>query len=305
MPGSAITSANAAQAIVKLVAAQGLPAVMGAMVMGNLVNRDYEPTLANAGDTVNIPIPPVMTANNVAEGGSVTLQNPSLGNAQVVLNQHAEATFTIPDVTAALVGAERGDFSLMNKYMQPAMIAIAERIETDLLGLYTNLTANASVGTGGATITEQTIDSAEQALFNAKVPESEKRYLVMSGQSYSDSRQVARFSEQRTIGSGQAIATGKVGEIKGFDVYRSQFTALVSGTTYNLAFARDAFALVMRRLPQPLPGTGAVADYGELGSFGVRIVMSYQPNTLAQQFTVDALYGAAVLRHIFGLQVLS
>jgi hypothetical protein len=54
-----ITSANVASAIVKLVAADALPALVGNLVMGNLVNRDYEPVLAQAGDTVNIPIPPV------------------------------------------------------------------------------------------------------------------------------------------------------------------------------------------------------------------------------------------------------
>lgn len=302
---AAITSANAAQAIVKLVAAQGLPAIMGAMVMGNLVNRDYEPTLANAGDTVNIPVPPVMSRNNVAEGGTVTTQNPSLGNSQVVLNMHAEATFQIPDVTAALVGAERGDFSLMNKYLQPSMIALAEGIETDLLGLYTNLTANADVGTGGSALNESTIDLAEKALFDAKVPQSEKLSLVVSSQGYTDLRQIERFTETRTVGTGQAIVSGKIGELKSFDVYRSQFVAKPSSTTYNLGFARDAFALVIRRLPQPLPGTGAVAEYAELGNFGMRIVMSYAPNTLAQQFTVDVLYGVAVLRHIYGVRVLS
>ncbi len=62
-------------------------------------------------------------------------------------------------------------------------------------------------------------------------------------------------------------------------------------TTHNLAFARDALGLVVRRLPQPLPGTGAIAEYAELGNFGMRVTMSYQPNTLAQQFTVDVLYG--------------
>ena len=61
--------------------------------------------------------------------------------------------------------------------------------------------------------------------------------------------------------------------------------------------------LVVRRLPQPLPGTGAIADYAEMGNFGMRVVMSYQPNTLAQQFTVDVLYGAAVIRNGFGVQV--
>lgn len=302
---AAITSANVAQAIVKLVAAQGLAPTMGAMVMGNLVNRDYEPTLANAGDTVNIPIPPVMSRNNVSEGGSVTPQTPSLGNAQVVLNLHSEATFQIPDVTAALVGAERGDFSLMNKYLTPAMIAVAEGIESDLLGLYTNLTALSDVGTGGVALSESAVDLAEKALFDAKVPQGENLSLVVSSQGYTDLRQVERFTEQRTIGTGQTISSGRIGQIKNFNVYRSQFVAKPSSTTFNLAFARDAFALVIRRLPQPLPGTGAIAEYAELGNFGMRVVMSYAPNTLAQQFTVDCLYGIAVLRHIYGVRVLS
>jgi hypothetical protein len=74
-------------------------------------------------------------------------------------------------------------------------------------------------------------------------------------------------------------------------------------TTHNLAFARDAIGLVIRRLPQPLPGTGAIAEYAELGNFGMRVVMSYQPDALSQQFTVDVLYGKAVVRNAFGVQV--
>jgi hypothetical protein len=302
----AITSANAAQAIVKLVAAQGLPPVMGALVMGNLVNRDYEPTLANAGDTVNIPIPPMLEANVITEGGNVTTQNPSLGNAQIILSQHAESTFQIPDVTAALVGAEKGDFSLMNKYLTPAMIAIATQIEKDLLGLYSTLNAITATGTLLTSLNESTVDLSEKALFDNLVPEAEKLNLIVSSQGYSDLRQIERFSQENTVGSGQAIQTGKVGTLKGFDVFRSQYVTFVSGTgTYNLAFAKDAFALVTRRLPQPLPGTGAIAEYAELGNFGLRIVMSYAPNTLAQQFTVDCLYGVGVLRPTFGVVVQS
>ena len=83
-------------------------------------------------------------------------------------------------------------------------------------------------------------------------------------------------------------------------MFRSQFvpqTGTSPVNTHNLAFTQDAIGLVMRRLPQPLPGTGAIAEYAELGNFGMRVVMSYQPNTLAQQFTVDVLYGCGVLRN--------
>ncbi|HWC00149.1 MAG TPA: P22 phage major capsid protein family protein, partial [Bryobacteraceae bacterium] len=117
----AITSTNVANAIVKLVAADALPAVMGNLVMGNLVNRDYEPVLAQAGDTVNIPIPPTLIANNLVEGNGVQTQNPTLGSASITLDTHAEATFQIPDVTKVLAVPD-----LLQIYMQPAVIAIAE-----------------------------------------------------------------------------------------------------------------------------------------------------------------------------------
>src|SRR3954470_19531405 len=163
----AITSANVANAIVKLVAVDALPALMSNLIMGNLVNRDYEPTLAQAGDTVNVPMPPTMSAHNILEGESVQTQNPSLGNAQIVLNTHAEATFQIPDITKVLAVPD-----LLKLYMQPAVVAIAERIESDLLSLYAGLTANTPVGTAGTPVTEAIIDQAETSLFTAKVPVS-------------------------------------------------------------------------------------------------------------------------------------
>lgn len=300
---STITSANLANAIVKLVAADALPALMGNLVMGNLVNRDYEPVLAHAGDTVNVPIPPVLVANNIAEGGTVTPQNPSLGNAQIVLNTHSEATFQIPDVTKALAYPE-----LLKTYMQPAVVAIASKVESDLLKLYSQFTAITPLGAAGTAVTEATIDSAESALFAAMVPASASKYLVVDSSTYSQIRQIPRFSEYYSAGEAglKALVEGNVGKIKDFFIFRSQFVPQ-TGTSpinnHNLAFTRDAIGLVVRRLPQPLPGTGAVAEYAEMGNFGIRIVMSYQPNTLAQQFTVDVLYGCGVLRNNFAVQV--
>jgi len=298
-----ITSANVATAIVKLVAVDALPALVSNLVMGNLINRDYEPTLAHAGDTVNVPIPPTLVANNIAEGGTVQPQNPNLGNAQIVLNTHAEATFQIPDVTKVLAVPD-----LLKLYMQPAVVAIAERIETDILSLYSQFSSNTPIGTAGIALTEASVDSAETALFQAKVPAGAGKYLVVDPTTYSALRQIPRFSEYYSAGEAglRALVDGAVGKIKDFFVFRSQLvqkTGSAPVTTHNLAFARDAIGLVVRRLPQPLPGTGAIAEYAEMGNFGIRVVMSYQPNTLAQQFTVDVLYGTAVLRNTFGVQV--
>ena len=216
----AITSANVANAIVKLVAADALPALVGNLVMGNLVNRDYEPTLAQAGDTVNVPIAPQLVANNIAEGGAVQPQNPSLGNAQIVLNTHAEATFQIPDVTKVLAVPD-----LLKVYMQPAVVAIAEKIESDLLNLYAGFTANAPLGTAGTPVTEAMLDQAETALFQAKVPASEPKYLVVDSNTYSRCGRFrasanSRRPAKRVCGR---MVDGTIGKIKDFFVFRSQY----------------------------------------------------------------------------------
>lgn len=303
-----LTSANAAQAIMKWVAAQYLPAVIGNLVMANLVNRDYESTLQNTGDTVNVPIAPEMAANNIAEAGSVTNQQNNLGNAQIVLNRHVEASFSIADVMKAIVSGNPN-----MAFMDSAVKALSAKLETDLLSVYPQLNAITAVGSGNTSITEATVDSAETSLFTAKVPGIDPKYLIVSGTAYGQLRQLPRFSEfQMTGPSGQPspMITGQLagvagGTLKGLTVYRSQYVQKVSTTTYNLCFHRNAIALVMRRLPQTLMGTGAIQDYVEYGGYGFRVTLSYNSQTMQNQVTVDCLYGIGPLRNNFGLQVLS
>ena len=193
---------------------------------------------------------------------------------------------------------------------QPAVVALAEKIETDLLALYPQFTANSPVGSAATALTEATVDAAETALFNAKVPANSSKYLVVDPNAYSALRQIPRFSEFNSAGEAglRALVDGAVGKMKDFYIFRSQFvakTGLSTVTTHNVAFAKNAMGLVVRRLPQPLPGTGAIAEYAELGNFGMRVTMSYQPNTLSQQFTVDVLYGVGVLRSNHAVHVVS
>jgi hypothetical protein len=197
---------------------------------------------------------------------------------------------------------------LLKVYMQPAVVAIAEKIESDLLNLYAGFTSNTPVGTAGTPVSEAVIDQAETSLFTAKVPVSEPKYLIVDSNTYSAMRQIPRFSEYDKMGDAglRAMVDGTFGKIKDFFVFRSQYVPKTGSgpvNTHNLAFCKDAIGLVIRRLPQPLPGTGAIAEYAELGNFGMRVTMSYQPNTLSQQFTVDVLYGCAVLRNNFAVQV--
>jgi hypothetical protein len=138
------------------------------------------------------------------------------------------------------------------------------------------------------------------------VPANEPKFLMLSSAAYGKMRQIGRFSENLTYGNGLPIQTGQVLQVKGFNVFRSQLVPKVTDN-YNLAFARNAIGLVTRRLPLPLPGTGAIAEYAEIAGSGIgaRVTMSYDPNTLSQRFTVDLLYGVGVLRNNHAVQVRS
>ena len=93
------------------------------------------------------------------------------------------------------------------------------------------------------------------------MPAVASKYLVVDPASYSAMRQIPRFSEYYSAGDAglRALVDGAVGKIKDFFVFRSQLVQKTGSgpvNTHNLAFARDAIGLVIRRLPQPLAGNG-------------------------------------------------
>src|SRR5438309_2168507 len=169
----AITSEVLAHAILKVMAAEVFPILRPSMMMGGLVWRDFAGAAAQVGDTVTVRTPAVMTANVITETGSVQTQNPAPGNTEIVLDTHAEASFQIPDVTKAIANP-----AVLAMYMQPAVVALATKIETDLLSQYPRFTRNSSVGSANTALTEATVDLAEQTLFDAYVPEYVAKHLV-------------------------------------------------------------------------------------------------------------------------------
>src|SRR5215471_285667 len=155
------------QAIVKLLATQALAMLDGTLIMGGLVNRDFEPAFMQQGEVVNVPIPPTMKAINLAEGGTMTNQIASLGSAQVVLNTHIAVPFQIGDIVRVLTNQD-----LAKIYLGAAIQAAAERVEVDIMKCYALFTDQPMVG-GAAPIDEGKVDDVESQLFAARVPQAE------------------------------------------------------------------------------------------------------------------------------------
>lgn len=291
-----ITSENAAQALVQMVAAEALPILVGELRMANLVNRNFENLAADKGQTVNIEIPPVLAANNLAENGTVQTQNPEPAFAQVRLAYHRETTVKVSDMMKVL----HGDATI-DKYLQPAMVAIAEAVESDLMKLYPQLLSTA--GATNAAFSEAALDSAETTLAKNKVTGT--RYAALHPDVYSTARNIPRFSEVDKIGSGSAIVTGQIGELKGVNCFRSQYAIKDGSNVYHSpVFTRDAFALVVRPMPKIYHSAVRVAPMNFEG-LSARVLWTYDGNQLGEQMTIDILYGCAVLRPNAGVDLVS
>jgi hypothetical protein len=87
---------------------------------------------------------------------------------------------------------------------------------------------------------------------------------------------LARFTEQAFNGSGDAIKTGKIGNIYGMEVYITNSAPTTGTNREGLILHRDA------------------AVFAE--QVGVRTQTQYKQEYLGDLFTADTIYGVAELR---------
>jgi hypothetical protein len=87
---------------------------------------------------------------------------------------------------------------------------------------------------------------------------------------------INRFTEQQFIGNGDAIKTGKIGQIYGIDVFVTNSAPTVSSNREGLIFHRDAAVLAEQ--------------------VGVRTQTQYKQEYLGDLFTADTIYGVGELR---------
>lgn len=293
--------------IVKLFSQLALPALQKTLRMGSIINRAYDNAPGNVGDTVNVPVPPTnVVANDLTEGNPVSYQQTTMGNVAVVVNKHKESSFEITDVAKLFSNVD-----LMKFYIEPAVIAVAQQVETDIFSQYTNATSG-PVGAQGTPLTSAVVGSAETALYAAEA--YGQPYLALTPGDYDVVRALPEFADLAKIGSdtmvSSALSQGVLGSIKGFNVFRSQLvpSVVTSGpitTNYNLAFRPDAITLVTRKFNPVLPGMGVVSEDITLGDFTMQVVLSYDPTTFAYRCSVHSLYGVKTLRPTFMTQVLS
>jgi hypothetical protein len=296
-----ITSTETANAIATLVAARALGYLKATTVAARLVNRDYENEVATHGKTVDIPIRGALTVNDKAENTAVTLQNPSTTKVSVTLDKHKEVSFLLEDVGRILARP-----ALLQGYMDDGMAKLAEQLDADILALASSFTG-AQLVDATSTFDDSTFIAVRTKMNKAKVPTS-GRWAILSPDAEAAFLQFSEVKSRDYTGdqAEQAVRQGFAGQYRGFNVVMSQQVPVLAGTPNkdrNLFLHRDAITLVTRPLPVAPDGLGVTQRVMSEDGVGIRITMSYSPDHLGYQVTLDMLYGVAKLRGDHAVQV--
>jgi hypothetical protein len=297
-----ITRTSAGPFIPQIWANTALEVLRNKVVLAKLVTRDSDIAAFQVGDTLNIPYPGTFTANDKSANTAVTLQTPTATTTTLTLDKHKEASFLVEDAARATANQD-----IMARYMEAAVIPIAEQIESDLLAAAVGFTN--SVGTYGTDLTAATIRSARKVLNDNKAAQDGRALIVSDKDEIAllgDSALQNYFAWSQT----QGLREGSIGRLYGFDVYQSQLipaTGTSPVNTKNIAFAPGAVLLAMRGLPEAPAGTGAVSSVvnDPASGLSLRVTMAYNAANLGVQVSVDVLYGVKKLRDEKGVLVKS
>ena len=270
------------------------------LVVANLVTKLSHK--GKKGDTIYIPVPARGSASAKAANTQVTLSAATNTKVTVSINKHYEYSKLIEDIAEVQALASMRKF-----YTDDAGYALAKQVDTDLFALSEGFQGGTVGGTGAASyenavkgsdgttaytgnssnaadITDAGIRRMLLTLDDADVP-MDNRVLVVPPIAANDMLGINRFTEQQFIGSGDAIRTGKIGQIYGVDVYISSNCPSASGNSgadrVGMLMHKDALVLAEQ--------------------VGVRSQTQYKQEYLGDLFTSDTIYGVAELRNDAGV----
>lgn len=192
------------------------------MVAPNLVLRDFDDAVAKFGDVVNTRRPNDHKVTRRIDGADLVPQDAKSTNVQVPLDQWFNDAFIIYDGEGSKSFQE-----LINIYLKPAMINIARGVERAIWGRAQAFLGSPSDRVGrlakitGATSSDLVVEASEK--LNTNRAPMAGRNLVVGPKAYSAFLKNPLFVKADERGDGgQTLATGRLGEILGFQTYLAQ-----------------------------------------------------------------------------------
>jgi hypothetical protein len=199
---------------IKTIAREALTRLRNNLVFVGLVHTDYKNEFKSLGDTIQVKRPPVYEAKDFTT--TISTQDINETSVDVKLDKIADVSIEFTSKQRALNIETYGEM-----YIQPAMEAIAQKIDADALA-YVYKKVFAHQGTSG--VTPDGLDDfahARKALNINKVPNVMRR-AVWDPNADAAFTQLAAIVNAEKSGSTMALREGSIGRIQGLDNYMSQ-----------------------------------------------------------------------------------
>ena len=299
-----IIRADVAEITPEIIAQEALTVLNAELHLARNVTKDSELVpesqrqAVKGGATIHVPKTGTLVAHQKAEGGDVLIQDPAMDKVSVTLDQHWEVTIAPEDYAQAVV-----DRNIQDTYLGDMIRALAEKIETSI-GAKIDTFSEEIDATGG--LTEDKILQARKYLTDNRAPMN-GRFAYLETGAVNQLLKIDRFTETAKYGNGVPIQEGELGKIHGFRAFESIFVPDdgESPAVYSNAFMhRRAIVLATRPLPTPRGGGVKVAVVTDpVSGLSMRVLYSYNADKLADQLTLDVLFGTALLRGELGVRV--
>ena len=197
----------------EVVANEALMCLTGNLVMADLVHRDYADEFVSVGDTISIRKPAKFVAKNFT--GSTEPQDITEGSVTVKLDRFRDVTVA---VTSKEMSLDIEDFSA--QVVQPAMQAIAQAIDEDLLAVAVEKASFRKTGTKDAGDLSDIAAMAKQ-LDMAKAP-VQNRSLVLHPEHKYRYALTENLSNVSYAGDNETLRDALLGKVYTLDTYMDQ-----------------------------------------------------------------------------------
>ena len=219
--------ANTFSDVVDSIFARSLLALRKNTTLPRLCRTDWSQQVAQAGDTINVPLPPSLSVTDVSPANTPLAQSNHTRNVvAITLSNWRKTHMTLTDKEAREIadGARAGDVSA-------AMAVLAEDVNEKILAKYKEVYGYAGVAatTPFTNDLQEAID-ANKILGDQKCPKAD-RHIVLGSAQLNDLFNITGFTSSDFVASANSpLQTGQIpGQLLGFVPH---FTTIVANVMY-------------------------------------------------------------------------
>ncbi len=197
----------------KTIAREALPILESNLVFPTLIHKDFSQEFSKQGDYIQVRKPPVYTAKEFSD--EIEIQDINEESVLVQLDKIADVSV---ELSAKEMALNAEDFA--KQVLEPAMVAIAEKINADGLALYKDIPY--VCGEAGVTPSSLSDLAGGAKILNDRKAPLVGRSGVWNTEAFANFQVLPALVNAEKCGTTEALREGSIGRVFGIDHYFSQ-----------------------------------------------------------------------------------